>query len=124
MIYADIDFIIALVKKSDWLKTGAKKIYEEYKGRLFISPVCLIELMLVAEKINQEPMDLLLFALRIAELVGDEPDDYLRACEYQKKYNLGVFDSLHIAKCRNSIISSDKKFDEIDFLDVVKLRDG
>lgn len=121
MIYADVDFILALVKKRDWLKTNAKNIYDKYKDELFISSACLIELMLIAEKIDEEPLELIQFALRIAELVGDEPNDYLLACKYKKEYGLNVFDSIHIAKCRGKIISSDKKFENIPFVEVIKL---
>jgi len=121
MIYADTDFILALAKKEDWLKTNAKKIYHKYKDELFISPVCLIELMIVAKKVDLDPLDLLQFALKIAKLVGDNPDDYLTACRYQKEYKLGVFDSIHVAKCNGKIISSDNKIGQIPFLDVIRL---
>ncbi|MBS3081165.1 type II toxin-antitoxin system VapC family toxin [Candidatus Pacearchaeota archaeon] len=121
MIYADVDFILALAKKKDWLKTNAKNLYDKYNEELFISPICLIELMLVAEKINEDSLELIQFALKISKLVGDNTDDYLLACEYQKEYGLGVFDSLHIAKCKGKIISSDKKFQNIPFIETITL---
>lgn len=121
MIYADVDFILALVKKDDWLKKNAQKIYEKYKGEIVISSATLTELMLIAKKIRYDSFKLISFALDIGELVDDNPEFYFQACEFQKKYNLGVFDSLHIAKCENKIISSDKKFLDIPFLNVVRL---
>ncbi len=121
MIYADLDFILALVKKDDWLKKKAEKIYDKYKGEIFISSITLIELMLIAKKINYDASKLLAFALNIGKLVGEDPNDYFLACEYQNEYGLGVFDSLHIVKSKNNIISSDKKFKEIPFLNIVDL---
>jgi len=123
MIYADVDFILALVKKEDWLKKKAEKIYDKYKGEIFISSITLIELMLIAKKIDYDASKLLAFALNIGELIEEDPNDYFLACEYQKEYGLGVFDSLHIVKSKEGIISSDKKFKNIPFLDVVSLNE-
>ena len=74
--------------------------------------------MLIAKKINYNPLKLISFALSIAELKDDNPEFYFQACEYQEEYNLGVFDSLHIAKCNGKIISSDKKFQQIPLIDL------
>lgn len=123
MIYADIDFILALAKKEDWLKKEALKIYEKYKNNIVISSTTLIELMLIAKKIDYDPLKLISFALSICELKDDKPEFYFQACNYQKEYELGVFDSIHIAKCEGKIISSDKKFRKIPFLEIVKLGD-
>jgi len=124
MIYADVDFILALAKKEDWLKKQALEIYNKYEKEIVISSITLIELMLIAKKIDYDPKKLILFALSLGDLIGDDPKDYLQACEHQKKYGLGVFDSLHIvnsSKTNNRIISSDKKFKKIPFLEIVNL---
>ena len=121
MIYADIDFILALAKKGDWLKESASKIYQKYKGKIVISSTTLTELMLIAKKIDYDPLKLISFALSIGELKDDKPEYYFQACNYQKEYGLGVFDSIHIAKCEGKIISSDKKFKAIPFLEIVRL---
>jgi predicted nucleic acid-binding protein len=121
MIYADVDFILALAKKEDWLKKEATKVYEKNKTEIEISSITLVELMLIAKKINYDPSKLISFALSIGELKDDDPNIYFKACEYQKKFNLGVFDSLHLAKSDNKIISSDKKFRNIPFLELIEL---
>ncbi len=121
MIYIDTDFILALAKKDDWLKKNASKIYEKYKDQLVISSTSLIELMLIAKKIEYDPLKLISFALSIAKLCDDNPEYYFQACEYQKEYNLGVLDSLHISKCKGKIISSDKKFKEIPFIELIQI---
>lgn len=121
MIYADTDFILALVKEKDWLKKKAEEIYEKYKGHIFISSASLIELMLLAKKLNYDSLKIISFALSIGHLIDDESDYYFKACRYQKEYGLNVFDSIHISKCNGKIISSDKKFEDIPFVEVVKL---
>src|SRR3989344_2439221 len=99
MIYADTDFILALAKKDDWLKKSASKIFKKYKGEIVISSATLIELMLIAKKIEYDALKLISFALSIGELKDDKPEYYFQACSYQKEYELGVFDSIHAAKC-------------------------
>ncbi|MEK6895372.1 MAG: PIN domain-containing protein [Nanoarchaeota archaeon] len=121
MIYADIDFILALAKKDDWLKKKASKIYKKYKDEIIISSATIIELMLIAKKIDYDPLKLISFALSIGELKDDKPEYYFQACYYQKEYNLNVFDSVHIAKCEGAIISSDKKFKSIPNINLVEL---
>lgn len=121
MIYADTDFILALAKKDDWLKKRAEKIYKLYEGDLVISTTTLTELMLLAEKLDYDPTQLIAFALEIATLIEGDSQDYFLACEYKKKFNLNVFDALHIVKSRGKIISSDKKFTKIPFLEVIRI---
>ena len=120
MIYADVDFILALAKKDDWLKKKALKIHKKYKNEIVISSTTLIELMLIAKKINYDSLKLISFALSVGELNDDE-EYYFQACHYQKEYGLGVFDSIHVAKSKGKIISSDKKFKKIPFLEVIEL---
>ncbi len=121
MIYADTDFILALAKKDDWLKQKAKKIHKLYKGDIVISTTTLTELMLIAEKLDYDPTQLIAFALEIATLAEGDSQDYFLACEYKKRFNLNVFDALHVVKSKGRIISSDKKFSKIPFLEVIKI---
>lgn len=119
MIYADTDFILALAKKDDWLKQKAEKVQKLYEGEIVISTTTLTELMLIAEKLDYDPTQLIAFALKIATLTDGDSQDYFLACEYQKKFNLNVFDALHVVKSRGKIISSDKKFGKIPFLEII-----
>ena len=92
-----------------------------FAAEIFFSSATLIELMLVADKINFEPLRLVQFALRIGTLKDDDPQPYIVACEYQNKYGLSIFDSIHVAKSNNKIITSDKKIASVPFLEVVRL---
>jgi|ETNmetMinimDraft_2_1059921.scaffolds.fasta_scaffold29162_3 predicted nucleic acid-binding protein len=121
MIYGDTDFILALIKKKDWLKKDAEKIHSEFEDEILISTTTLTELMLLAEKIDYDPRELLAAALEIAKIVDGDSESYFMACEYMKRYGLNVFDALHLAKCNGRIISSDKKFIGIPGLEVIKL---
>ena len=115
MIYADTDFFLALMKKTDWLKTPALSLYEKYKGDIWTSPTTLIELLLVAEEYELDPERIVMDAMLLAELRGGVPKTYALAGWYVKTRGVGVFDALHAAFCGNEcqILSSDKVFDKI-----------
>ena len=115
MIYADADFFLALLKKSDWLKKPAKRLLDRYRGSIWTSPATLIELLLVAAEYQLDPEQLLVDVLQLAELRGGDVGVFLRAAGYVKEQGVNVFDSLHAAWCGpgSKIISSDKVFDRL-----------
>ena len=115
MIYADTDFFVALVKKSDWLKVSAKKLLKEYAGQIWTSPATLIELMLLAAGLDLDPETVIEDVLKIARLRGGNVAVLQRAAKYVKKDDVRVFDALHAACCGTDcrIISSDKVFDRL-----------
>lgn len=115
MIYADTDFFLALLKKTDWLKESAKKILSRQSGNIFTSPVTLIELLLVAEECELDPERLIIDVLKIVHVVGGEGQKFVHAARLVKYEGVGVFDSLHAAWCGKggTIISSDKVFDRL-----------
>ncbi len=110
MVYADTDFFLALLKSSDWLKGNAKKLYEEYNGKITTSEVTFIELLLLAKKHGLDPIRL---TASVMAITGIEDDLYLRAAYYMREQNLNPFDAFHAAHCGGTIISSDKTFDGI-----------
>ena len=114
MIYADTDFFIALMKDSDWLQASARRLLKKYRGRLWISPAVLTELLLLAGRYGLDPEMLILDTLELAQLEGADPNVYLLAANYVRDDQVGVFDALHAAFCAAAdatIISSDKIFD-------------
>ena len=121
MIYADTDFFLALMKRSDWLKKSAERLLEKYRGQVSTSPITLIELLLVAAEYELDSERLLVDVLEIAKLEEGEARHYLIAAGFIKEHKVGVFDALHAAFCEDSkIISSDKVFDRLG-LDRVRL---
>ena len=115
MTYADTDFFLALLKDSDWLQSGAKRLYSEHQGRLWTSPATLIELLLLAKEYGLDPERLLVDAVEIAELRGGDLNMFLTAAGLVSGKRVGVFDALHAASCGpdEDIISSDKVFDRL-----------
>jgi len=122
-MYADTDFFLALLKKSDWLKNKAEDIYNKHKKEIWTSPITLIELLLLAERYSLDPEKLLVDVLQLVKFKGGDPNTFLLAAHKMKEDKLNVFDALHVAFCgKDKIISSDKKYDKIG-LERVKLEE-
>src|SRR4030042_3100436 len=106
--YADTDFFLALLKDSDWLKEKAKKIYEENKDNLFVTPFTIAEVMIICKRADIPLKDTLLQISRIAKLESANWEHFFQACDYIEQ-GATIFDSLLMAFCtkENEIISSD-----------------
>ena len=76
--YADTDFFLALMKDSDWLKEKAKKIYNENKGNIFVTPFTIAEIMIICKRENLPIKETLLQISRIAKLEGISWDIFFR----------------------------------------------
>lgn len=113
-MFADTDFILAIIKDTDWLKKSALRILKENKGRVSTSVSVMIELALICKRLKISVLDA--FA-NIFELIKVSDDIYsicMQAAVYMEKYNLNVFDSFHAAFCGNDkIITSDSIYDSI-----------
>jgi len=115
-LYADTDFFLGLLKKKDWLKRNAERIYKNYKNEMWTSGLTLNELILISYREGNDPIEIVEKASRLIEIrepiIGTE--GYLSACYLMKKYDMTPFDALHAVYCgKDAIISSDKKYDEI-----------
>ena len=122
MIYADTDFFLALLKGSDWLKRGAKRLLRKHHDQLWTSEVTLTELLLLAKEFSLDPRRLLVDAMGIARVDDRIGRLYLTAANVIKQQGVGVFDALHAAYCGNDqILSSDKVFDRLG-LDRIPLK--
>ena len=51
-MYVDTDFLVAILKKQDWLKENAERLYEKHKQELWTSTITLQELLLIAGREN------------------------------------------------------------------------
>ena len=122
MIYADTDFFLAMLKGSDWLKRGAKRLLRKHRGQLWTSEVTLTELLLLAKEFSLDPRRLLVDAMAIARVDDRIGRLYLTAANVIKQQGVGVFDALHAAYCgHDQILSSDKVFDRLG-LDRIALK--
>ncbi|MEK6898704.1 MAG: PIN domain-containing protein [Nanoarchaeota archaeon] len=113
--YADSDFFLALLKDSDWLKSNAKKIYEENKGEIYVTPFTIAELMIVCIREGIPLRETIFQISRIASLDFVKWDLFFRAIEYIEQ-GATVFDALLMAFAgENKIISSDNVYENFGF---------
>ncbi|UCH89587.1 MAG: PIN domain-containing protein [Thermoplasmata archaeon] len=115
-MYADTDFFLALIKKDDWLKKRAEKLYKKHQNELWTSTLTIKELMLLAYRDNKDVTDIIekASALMPVKEVDIGVEGHIAASFLIKKYKMTPFDALHAVICDNdSIISSDKKYDLI-----------
>lgn len=114
MVYADTDFFLAIMKNKDWLKSSARKLYKEHKNSLWTSVITLVELLLLCQRYNLDPERVTISLYSICTVTGAEKERALLTAYNMKYHKLNVFDAFHAAySSDDSIISSDKKFDEI-----------
>ena len=120
-MFADTDFLLALIKESDWLKKNAVKILKEHKGKILTSVSVMIEIALLCKKFKINTINIF---TNIFELIKVDEETYsicMQASVYIEKYNLNVFDAFHAAFCSNDkMISSDSVYDSIG-LERIKL---
>ena len=120
--YADTDFFLALMKRSDWLKDKAKQVYKENKNNIFISPFTITEVMIICKRENIPISETLLHMSRIAKLENLPWKIFFRASDFVEK-GATIFDSLLMAFCseNDEIISSDNIYEKFGF-EVIDLK--
>ncbi|PSG98612.1 MAG: hypothetical protein BRC29_00610 [Nanohaloarchaea archaeon SW_7_43_1] len=113
MMYADTDFILALLKDSDWLKDSARAVYEEHKEEIFTSHVTLNEVLILCERNDLSPRKKLSELEMLMQIEADM-DKYLEAAHYMEEYDLHTFDALQVAFSEGEVIlTTDEKIREI-----------
>ncbi len=119
MIYADTDFFLALLKPTDWLKTRAQEIRDQYGAQITTSEVTFIELLLLAKRFGLDPVKITSAAMIIAHLT----DSSLLKAALNLEKGGNVFDSFHAAHCDGEIISSDGVYERLFELKRAKLEE-
>ena len=114
--YADTDFFLALLKKSDWLKESAQRIYQQHANEIYVSPFTVAELMIICKRENIPLRETLLHISRIAKLENFSWDTFSRSCDFIEQ-GATIFDSLLMALCseNDQIISSDNMYEKFGF---------
>lgn len=111
---ADSDFILALMKESDWLKERAKEILNKNKGNIRTSISVMLEVAIVCKRLGMDVREVFTNILEIITLDNESRAISLRAALYIEKYRFNVFDAFHAAYCfGDTIISSDDVYDKI-----------
>ena len=113
-MFADTDFILALVKDTDWLKENAVTILKDNKSKITTSISVMIEVALMCKKFKVNTINT--FA-HIFEIIAVDEENYsvcMKASLYIEKYGLNVFDAFHAAFCGDDkIISSDDVYESV-----------
>jgi predicted nucleic acid-binding protein len=113
-MFADTDFLLALVKESDWLKSNAEKILKANRGRILTSCSVMIELALMCKKFRRNVHETFATVIGLVVLDDEEQEKCLDASIYIEKEGLNVFDAFHAAYCGNeSIVSSDSVYEKV-----------
>ena len=120
--YADSDFFLGLMKDSDWLKEKAKKVYNQNKNEIYVSPFTIAEIMIVCKREEIPIKEALIQISRISKLENISWNVFFTACDYIEK-GATIFDALVMSFCgkENQIISSDNVYKKFGF-DVIDLR--
>ena len=113
MPYADSNFFLALLKKSDWLNPNAEKLLKKHKNNIWTSGWTIIEIFMLSEKFGLDPESVVTSIKEMARIEGGSSLLLSVAYLMKEKY-MNTFDALHAISCgKDRIISSDGKFDEI-----------
>jgi len=113
MIYADVDFFVALAKDDDWLRERALDLLDAHRGEIYTSRAALLELLVISDRFAFDRMDALAHALEIATVPEDE-DVLFQAAAYMDDHDMTAFDAYHAAYAGDdAIVSSDGSYDDI-----------
>ena len=110
-MYAETDFLLALVKPEDWHGERADRIFREHSSALWTSQFTLIELLLVAYREDLDTERVLANAMELVDVDGGG-DTVLAAASYVEEHGFTPFDALHLVESYgDAIVSSDDAYD-------------
>jgi hypothetical protein len=107
-MYAETDFLLALIKDEDWLGEAAEAVYRNHRSELWTSQFTLIELMLVAYREERDTERVVVNAAALVDVRGDV-DTVVAAATYVEDHGFTPFDALHLVESDgDTIVSSDE----------------
>ncbi|MDZ7688214.1 MAG: PIN domain-containing protein [Halobacteriales archaeon] len=110
-MYAETDFILALIKEDDWLSEAAENVFENHEDELWTSPYTLVELMLVAYREGWNVLRVVAAGKELVEVRGDT-DDILAAASYVEDDGFTPLDAVHLVSSGDdTVVSSDSDYD-------------
>lgn len=112
-MYAETDFLLALVKDDDWLGEAAETVYDDHRDRLWTSQFTLVELLLVGYREGLDTERIVANAASLVEVRGDvEP--VVAAASHVEDRGFTPFDALHLVLSDgDTIVSSDDIYDGV-----------
>lgn len=112
-MYAETDFLLALIKDDDWLGDAAESVYREHRDELWTSQFTLIELLMVAYREDRDTERVVANAATLVDVRGDV-DTVVTATTYVEDHGLTPFDALHLVESDgDTIVSSDDSYEGI-----------
>lgn len=110
-MYAETDFLLALIKDEDWLGETAEQVYREHEATLWTAQFTLLELLLVAYREDLDTERVIANAAALVEVRGDV-ETILAAAGYVEDHGFTPFDALHLVESDgDTIVSSDKAYE-------------
>ncbi|MFC4540453.1 PIN domain-containing protein [Halosolutus amylolyticus] len=114
-VFVETDFLIALVKDSDWLKQRAEEVLEEHE--VVTSPFSYLELLIIRERHEYDYVRLFANMLDLVPVRTDEERQIVLKAVHYYEEGMTPFDSFHAATAEThglAIFSSDKAYEEVD----------
>lgn len=110
-MYAETDFLLALIKDEDWLGEKAEKIYRDHQPELWTSQFTLIELLLVTYREDRDVERVVTNAANLVDVRGDV-GTVIAAASYVADHGFTPFDALHLVESDDdTILSSDSCYE-------------
>ena len=110
-MYAETDFLLALIKDEDWLGDVAESVYRDHRDELWMSQFTLIELLLVAYREDRDTERVVTNAAELVAVRGDL-DTVVAAATYVEDHGFTPFDALHLVESDGDVVvSSDRAYD-------------
>lgn len=121
-MYAETDFLLALIKEEDWLGEAAETVYRDHEDELWTSRFTLVELLLVAYREGRDAERVVTNAANLVAVRGDV-ETVVAAATYVEDHDFTPFDALHLVESDGDpIVSSDGAYE--GFAPRVDLRDA
>lgn len=111
-MYADTDFILALIKEDDWLSEAAEKLCKNKSEEIWTRDYALIELMIISYREDRDVFKTITRAIQLFEINGRK-NEVISAAKHVSEEGYTPFDALHLVSSGEyRIISSDKSYDK------------
>jgi len=112
-MYAETDFLLALIKDEDWLGEAAETVYRTHREELWTSQFTLIELLLVAYREDRDTERVVTNAATLVDVRGDV-NTVVSAATYVEDHGFTPFDALHLVESGGeTIVSSDDAYEGV-----------
>lgn len=110
-MYAETDFLLALIKDEDWLGEAAETVYRNYRDELWTSQFTLIELLMVAYREERDTERVVTNAASLVDVRGDV-DTVVAAATYVEDHGFTPFDALHLVESDgDTVVSGDGTYE-------------